>query len=291
MELCVLGSGSSGNCSLIRLGPRALMIDAGFGPRALAGRMAFTGLQLSDLHALLLTHLDSDHFNPALFNTLARHSIKLYCHRRHLEELYAHRSPTITRMDARRLHDLGLLQPFDDQPFAIPLDVHHPLHIRPIVLRHDRQGSIGYRLETPDARIGYATDLGRITAQLIDSMLDVDLLAIESNYDPRKQIESDRPALLKNRIMGGSGHLSNEQTLDAVRKIFDRSQRKMRHLVLLHLSRQCNDPAIIRHLYRRHADLESRLRLSTQNTPTSWFSALSGPRHPLRGEQLTMFAM
>ena len=290
MELCVLGSGSSGNCSLVRIGPRAVMIDAGFGPRAFAARIASTGLRLADIHALLLTHLDSDHFNPNWFNTLANRSIKLYCHRRHLEELYRHRSPTITQLDARRLHDLGLLAPFDDQPFVIPVDVHHQLHIHPIVLRHDRQGSIGYRLETRDARIGYATDLGRITKQLIESMIDVDLLAIESNYDPQKQIESARPAMLKNRIMGGSGHLSNDQTLEAVRKIFDHSDRKMRHLVLLHLSRQCNDPAIIRGIYRRHPDLESRLHLSTQYTPTAWLSAVASQRQPLRGEQLTMFA-
>jgi phosphoribosyl 1,2-cyclic phosphodiesterase len=290
MELCVLGSGSSGNCSLVRIGPRAVMIDAGFGPRTLAQRMAFTGLQLADVHALLLTHLDSDHFNPSCFNTLAKYSIKLYCHRRHLEELYAHRSPTITQLDARRLHDLGLLIPFDDQPFAITLDIHHQLHVRPIVLHHDRQGTIGYRLETHEARIGYATDLGRVTKQLIERMIDVDLLAIESNYDPQKQLESERPAMLKNRIMGGSGHLSNDQTLEAVRKIFDRSNRKLRHLVLLHLSRQCNDPAIIRGLYLRHPDLANRLHLSTQNTPTPWLSAVTGPRQPLRGEQMTMFA-
>jgi phosphoribosyl 1,2-cyclic phosphodiesterase len=289
MELCVLGSGSSGNSSLVRIGPRAVMIDAGFGPRLFASRLGGTGARLRDVAAVLLTHLDADHFQPSWFNTLAQHGIPLHCHRRHLEELYRHRSPTITRADPRRMHELGLLRPFDDEPFALELDEHHRVTIRPVVLHHDRQGTIGYRLESATGRLGYATDLGRVTPRLIEGMIDVDVLAIESNYDPQRQIASSRPAMLKQRIMGGSGHLSNDQTLAAVRKIVDRSARKPRHIVLLHLSRQCNDPAIIRRLYSRHPDLETRLHLSSQHAPTAWLSAVEAPRPPLTGEQLRMF--
>ena len=37
------------------------------------------------------------------------------------------------------------------------------------------------------------------------------MVAIESNYDPFMEEHSGRPWQLKRRIMGGSGHLSNEQ--------------------------------------------------------------------------------
>jgi hypothetical protein len=42
------------------------------------------------------------------------------------------------------------------------------------------------------------------------------------------QIDSPRPWFLKQRIMGGSGHLSNEQAFDAVRTILNQCDARGR---------------------------------------------------------------
>ena len=64
LELCVLGSGSAGNSTLVRGPWGAFLIDAGFGPRTTAQRLSGTGVELAHLQAILLTHHDLDHFNP-----------------------------------------------------------------------------------------------------------------------------------------------------------------------------------------------------------------------------------
>ncbi|XOV75295.1 MAG: hypothetical protein ACFHWZ_18080 [Phycisphaerales bacterium] len=54
--------------------------------------------------------------------------------------------------------------------------------------------------------------------------MGVDVLAIESNYCRDMQVASDRPEFLKSRIMDGSGHLSNDECLDAVHAISPRAR-------------------------------------------------------------------
>ena len=211
LQICVLGSGSSGNCSVVRHGDAAMLIDAGFGPRTTAKRLADAGLALDDITAICLTHLDRDHFNPNWLNTLLRQRISVYIHRRHIYDLY--------RIDStKQLHRAGLLHIVDDQRFE-PLD---GLTAAPFHLPHDRQGTVGFRLQTDGGCIGYATDLGSVPDALIDHFAGTDILAIESNYDPQMQTDSPRPAMLKRRITGGAGHLSNEQAFDAVQT--DRGQ-------------------------------------------------------------------
>src|SRR3954471_13828298 len=80
VELCVLASGSLGNCTVVRSPAGVVLIDAGLGPRQVAQRVAGTGVSVSDITAICLTHLDRDHFNPNWLPTIARRDIRVYCH-------------------------------------------------------------------------------------------------------------------------------------------------------------------------------------------------------------------
>ncbi len=262
LRLCVLGSGSSGNCAVVSLGDSAVLIDAGFGPRATAKRLQNTGLTLGDVKAICLTHADRDHFNPTWLATLVRQRINVYVHSRHIYSLY--------RIDgARQLHRAGLLHTIDNRSFEPIVG----LRAHTVSLPHDSTGTEGYLLEADGGRIGYATDLGRVPDEMISRFVGVDLLAIESNYDPQMQRASGRPAMLKRRITGGHGHLSNEQAFEAVCRIVDRCPRGgPAHVVLLHLSRQCNDPSLVRQLFARDSRLVDRLRLVKQHEWTGWLT-------------------
>ena len=82
LELCILASGSSGNCTVVRTPAGVMLIDAGIGPRTTAKRMDGTGVTIRDIRAICLTHLDSDHFTPTWLGTLLNRGIKIFCHRR-----------------------------------------------------------------------------------------------------------------------------------------------------------------------------------------------------------------
>jgi phosphoribosyl 1,2-cyclic phosphodiesterase len=80
------------------------------------------------------------------------------------------------------------------------------------------------------------------------------------------QLASNRPGFLKDRIMGGKGHLSNEECIDAVRAIA--WPREPEHVVLLHLSRECNCPDLVRDLWRSALPaLEPRLTIARPFEP------------------------
>jgi len=256
------------------------LIDAGIGPRVTAKRMAGTGVTLADVRAICLTHLDSDHFNANWVGTIVRRGIRVHCCARRVDDLIRRADVECADAFAR------LIFPFDGDG----LDVLPEVRLRPLRFAHDREGSHGFVVEGPGCRIGYASDLGRVPVTLIDAFADLDVLAIESNYDPQMQISSARPWFLKNRIMGGKGHLSNQQAFDAIRAILDRMERTARplpaHIVLLHRSRECNCPKLVRRLFGRDARISPRLTLADQFEPSGWLRVHLRP--PLIGEQLRL---
>ncbi|MDP6601359.1 MAG: MBL fold metallo-hydrolase [Phycisphaerales bacterium] len=249
-SMTVLGSGSSGNCTIIqRSSGLAMFIDAGLSMRQTRQRLGRSGQSLDSVTDLLLTHLDRDHFNPAWCRTLLARGVRVHVHHRHAERAIAVGVPE------------QLLVVFD-RDLAL-----EDVRAEPVHMPHDAEGSIGFVLESGGRRIGFATDIGHVPDVMLNRFVDLDVLAIESNYDPELQLGSRRPPTLKERIMGGNGHLSNRQALEAVLHIAERS--RLRHIVLLHLSRQCNSPAVIRSLYAEYGrDAMDMLTITSQDQPS-----------------------
>ncbi len=281
LELCVLASGSSGNCSVLRTPKGVMLIDAGIGPITTSKRLSRTGVAMTDIQAICLTHLDSDHFNAHWAATILKRGIRVYCHWRQVD----HVRKTLARNPAWA-HSPGVVEGFDDRAFS-PLA---GLRFDAIALAHDTTGSHGFVIEGFGRRIGYATDLGRVPAELIERFEALDLLAIESNYDPQMQRSSGRPAQLQRRITGGAGHLSNAQAFDAVKLMLNRAesraQRLPRHIVLLHRSRQCNCPKLVRRLFSQDARIGARLVLAEAFETTGWLE--TDATGALPGEQMMM---
>lgn len=228
-----LGSGSGGNASVIAWRhhgeTRAILVDLGFSPRRIRDALASLAIRPDQVVAACLTHLDHDHFAKNWSKALRHRSIPLFVHESHRPEAEAAGAPA------------ELLQTYEDH-----FEPEAGVRVEGTLARHDDAGSVALRFEVADASIGFATDLGRVPESLLERFAGVDLLAIESNHCPRMQQESPRPAFLKRRIMGGHGHLSNAQAIEAIRVIATAS--RLQHVVLLHLSRQCNCRDLVRSL-------------------------------------------
>lgn len=301
-EYCVLGSGSRGNATVLRWRDvpteletgecvsrdRCVLIDAGLSPRETSRRLQRIGLSLDDIESVLLTHLDGDHFHAGWPKALSHRPIAVHLHERHRYRAKANGLPK------------SRIRLFDERPFTLLPQV----EVRSMLLAHDDEGVVGFRIShtcsmtqpsSSDAALkpttlGFATDLGRVTDQLIDFLLGVDVLAIESNYDREMQLASNRPLMLKRRIMGGRGHLSNDESLDAVKAI--RAHRELGGITLLHLSQQCNDPRLVQRLYESTApELIERLTITTQDAPAGWRRIVARDRAAAAtpGVQLRMF--
>ncbi len=167
LSFCVLGSGSGGNSSVLkvdglvggdeaggeeerderagrdakvgrgaRAGRNAILIDAGFGPFTTRRRLQQAGVSLEQVAGICLTHLDRDHWRPNWARTLAEHDIPVYLHRWHVNA--ARESDGL-----QALVEADLLRPFDDRFSPV-----RGLLARPIALPHDVKGTTGYVFET-----------------------------------------------------------------------------------------------------------------------------------------------
>jgi phosphoribosyl 1,2-cyclic phosphodiesterase len=261
LAFCVLASGSSGNCTVLRLdgGRRHVLIDAGLSPRETQRRLEPLGLGLDAVGAILLTHLDADHLAPGWLGLVEELDLPVRVHRRHV------------RAAARLGLPVPAMQPFDVEFALAPHTV-----VRGLLMAHDDLGAVAYVIDHRGARLGFATDLGCVPPALLAAFTGLHALALESNYDRAMQSASSRPEFLKRRIMGGLGHLSNEQALVAATRIAARSE--LAHLVLLHLSRECNSPALVRRLYAARAPhLARRLTIAGASAATPWLQVHGAP--------------
>jgi len=271
LRLCVLASGSAGNCSVLvaQSGSESSfwLIDAGLSMKRTLRLLSEIGLADQLPRGIILTHLDADHANPSALDGFGD-EVPVFLHRRHLGR---------AEREGRLFRRTEVLDQETNLGAGCSLSVR--------LAHHDIDGSAALRflLERDEGccELGYATDVGRPTSELIDHLTGVDVLAIESNYCPQMQHQAARPEFLKARVTGGSGHLSNQQCVRMVRAI-----APQRHVVLLHLSRQCNTPelAAIEHL-----GAEYQLSVSSQNEPTHWIDAGLRQAGPARITAQTLF--
>lgn len=261
--LRVLASGSAGNCSVIVLIDatvrRIILVDLGLSPRRTFALLAQMGLGPHQLDHALVTHFDQDHFHPGWATRLPAHA-RLHVHQSHATRAYARGCVP------------SLIRHFDG-----PVELEPGVRMSPILLSHDDEGVAAFRFDlrsdAGEGALGFATDLGHAPPALLNHFQGVDVLAIESNYCPRMQKASDRPDFLKDRIMGGRGHLSNQQSAKVVHTLAE--DGTLQHVVLLHLSRQCNDPGVA---LEPHAGADYAVTIADQHRPTRWITLAPIPR-------------
>lgn len=268
-SLCVLASSSSANCSVLLLSRggerRLILIDAGLSPRRTRAHLNALGLGEVEVCAVVLTHLDHDHCNGGWIKGLPE-STRVFMHLRHRSR--AEREGLLFRRT---------------EIFRDTLEPCEGVRAAAVLGAHDAAGACVFRFETVGAgSLGYATDIGRPTAAMMDHLRGVDVLAIESNYCKEMQIASDRPDFLKERIMGGAGHLSNAESARAVAGIGPRA-----HVVLLHLSRQCNHPE---RAAKAHAGCSQPITIASPDRPTPWVNVVASAR-PAAGVKAHLWAM
>jgi phosphoribosyl 1,2-cyclic phosphodiesterase len=240
VQFAMLASGSRGNAALIQSAGAGLLIDVGLAPRKLGKRLMSVDSAWERIGCVLLTHTHGDHVDNSTLHWMQKRGIALVCHEGHHAQLTRH-----TGFQA--LSQARLARTYDDRPFLTSTGV----HIEPVRLTHDSGPTFGFRIEAKAARkgravaIGYVADTGNWSGVMADAMAHVDLLAVEFNHDVALQRGSGRAPALIARVLGDEGHLSNEQGAGFVSAVLERSRGgSLRHVVLLHLSEECNRPEL-----------------------------------------------
>ncbi len=223
MRVSVLGSGSRGNAILVEAGETRVLVDVGFGVRALAKRLAAVGCAPESITGVVLTHEHVDHAQGALA-ACARWRWPLHATAGTLQHLPAPLVPvrTITHGQPWSVGDL--------RGFSTPVP-HDAADCAALVFEHAVTGQ----------RIGIALDLGHVPVELPRAFVALDLLVVEANYDTQQLMAGPYPWSLKQRILGARGHLANADTAAFVAQC---AHRGLRAVVLAHLSETNNFPEL-----------------------------------------------
>lgn len=223
VELIVLGSGSRGNCTLVRSGGGAVLIDAGLSARQIVRRLLEFGQSPDHLDGILLTHEHSDHVNGIAVFT-RRHDVPVLGNAATLNAA----GPALGQA-RRETFQTG--QPFDWGGFLVT----------PFATPHDAAEPVGFVLEAHGRRVGYATDLGHVTQLVSARLAGCAAIVFESNHDREMLMEGPYPWVTKQRVSSRLGHLSNDHAASALPALVG---PETRHLVLAHLSQTNNHPEL-----------------------------------------------
>ena len=250
LKMTVLGSGSSGNCSLISCGEVHVLIDAGFSGKEIERRLALRGFDANDLTAVLVTHEHSDHIRSV--HTLShRYRIPLFC----TQGTFG------AAVDGKRFYDWVEVTP--GRCFKLG-----EMWFYPISLPHDAEDPIGFRVETGDRVLAHMTDFGYGSGLVRESLRGCDTIMVEANHDLEMLKDGPYPWPLKQRIASRLGHLSNEAMLEMLPEMLHDG---LKHMVLGHLSDTNNDPRLLtislKRALRRLGMPDLPFTIALQDTP------------------------
>lgn len=265
MFIAPLGSGSAGNSYFFESEGTGILIDAGFGPRETQRRLLTVERSLEEIRAILITHEHYDHIRGAA--AIARkYAIPLYL--------------SAGTLNASRIdkHELPVVVFENNTSFRIGDLL---VHARRTV--HDAADPSCFVVEAFDGtRAGLASDLGCVDKPVLQHLSNCDALLFESNHDLDMLRMGTYPWGLKRRIMSRYGHLSNDESMDALMKMIGSESKAV---CLIHLSEKNNHESIVRAMAdsvvaRTGAQLD--LLIAAQREPMPMLEVARKFRPPVR---------
>lgn len=227
-----LNSGSNGNCYYVGNESDAILVDAGISCRETEKRMTRLGLEMSKLRAIFVSHEHSDHITgiPGISKKF---------------QLPVYITPPTFRDSRIPIQEHLVKTLLADTPVQIGA-----LAITAFVKCHDAIDPHSFVVSDGTTQVGVFTDIGNCCAKVTTNFGLCHAVFLESNYCADMLEKGNYPYYLKRRISGEDGHLSNTQALDLFVK---HRGSHLTHLILSHLSKNNNDPALVERLFREKA--------------------------------------
>jgi phosphoribosyl 1,2-cyclic phosphodiesterase len=144
--------------------------------------------------------------------------------------------------------------------------------VRPFSVPHDATENVGYEIRVEGIVFVVLTDVGSITDDIREAINHANYLVIEANHDVEMLKNGPYPVYLQQRILSGSGHLSNASCGEA---LVENMSESLKHIWLCHLSEENNHPELARktveQILRSHGVIPGKdveLEVLKRKTPT-----------------------
>jgi phosphoribosyl 1,2-cyclic phosphodiesterase len=222
VEVFVMASGSKGNMTYLKVGDIKVFIDAGISYLKIKNKMTEYQENIYDVKTLFITHEHHDHIT----------GLKMLLKNGGIEDVYL----TQGTYDSLPVDVVKMFINTHIIRADIAFEVGE-MKITPFMLSHDAAEPVGFVIENHVKKMVILTDSGYVDQSYFELLSDADLYIVEANHNPFTLFQSARPFLLKKRIVGERGHLSNE---DAARLMNKLIKNKVSKWVIAHISEDCN---------------------------------------------------
>ncbi|MDP8299297.1 MAG: MBL fold metallo-hydrolase [Candidatus Tantalella remota] len=231
MNICVLRSGSKGNCTIVWSKDGAVLLDCGnFPVSPFCNALNDLGLTPKDVKGILISHGHGDHINQHTLKISEAFDIPLHIHQK---------TYNVVSKRLNVSHSSKLVKHHNERAFRV-----NNIKVRAFETFHEGGyvgKPFGFVLEGVGERkfkIGYLTDTSAVSEEMVECLVDSEVLVIESNNDV-KMVEDNDP-----RDSNWLQHLNNVEAADAVVKIKNASRGKnaLKYVFAAHISSRHNTP-------------------------------------------------
>ncbi|HWR34005.1 MAG TPA: MBL fold metallo-hydrolase, partial [Chitinophagaceae bacterium] len=227
-----LNSGSNANCYYIGNNREAVLVDAGLSCRETERRMKHLGLLMENVKALFISHEHADHI-IGMAGISKKYQLPVYITQDALGNCPIPLDKQLIRSfkHTKRVKLGGL-------------------EITPFRKSHDAADPYSFMISENAINISVITDIGYPCKRVIKYFSQCHASFLESNYCSDMLANGTYPAYLKKRISSDEGHLSNNQALDL---FINYRSPGLQLLILSHLSKNNNDPELVKKMFAPHA--------------------------------------
>jgi phosphoribosyl 1,2-cyclic phosphodiesterase len=220
LRFASLGSGSSGNATLIGTKQSLIMLDCGFSCKETVSRLQRLNVDPKTIDAIVVTHEHNDHLSGV--GTFSRKfNVPVWIN--------------YGTFRARNIGQLFSLNIFNSHQSFVIKD----LQLKPFIVPHDSRESVQFIFSANNKKLAILTDLGHISPYVLSLLKNLHALVIEANHDYDMLWSGSYRHSLKQRVSGKYGHLSNQQAAELVKCL---DLNSLQCLIAAHLSSENNTP-------------------------------------------------
>ncbi|RCW64523.1 MBL fold metallo-hydrolase [Saliterribacillus persicus] len=222
LRFSVLASGSTGNAFYIGTDKENILVDAGLSGKELNRLLEEAEIDPKKLSKILVTHEHSDHIK-GLGIFARKHNLPIYAN-----------ANTWKAME----HSIGKISL--DQKFEFKMEetkTFEDIDVSSFGVSHDAIEPMFYTFHHEGKKVAILTDTGYVSDRIKKTVEDADALIMESNHDVEMLRMGRYPWSVKRRILGDSGHVSNDDCAIALKDIIG---NKTKRIYLAHLSKDNN---------------------------------------------------
>ena len=198
MKIKIISSGSKGNCTYLESGSTRILIDVGINYNFLKNALDEENIDINSINGIIISHVHKDHVG-GLSSVIKKVNTNVFIK----GELEKELKKIIPKENIIIVDDN-----FDINDFKITT----------FNTSHDVPNS-GYILEDDNSSFVYITDTGYINRKYIDMTSNKDVYMVEFNHDEKMVMEGPYPYILKERVLGDKGHLSNRASTSYLTKV------------------------------------------------------------------------